>query len=183
MEHEATFRPTKDVFDGPTGHIVMHHARFGEGNAPFITRADAHVAGSLATEDHLTWYQAYGPGRISSAERIELWTAPFTRDRDALEPRRVRVMFPGVLPGHVSTKFEGSGIHSTFYSTVRLSDGAVLRYPRGAGIGDGVDVAGNIAHLWSAGGEIAIHAVLLTGGPSQSTVRRDQIDGLWVETE
>ena len=88
-----------DVFNGPTGRIVSHHARFGEGNTPFVAQSDAHIASFSATRDEFAWYVAYGPGRISAAERIELWTAPFTVDRDRLEPRFVRNLVPGPLGG------------------------------------------------------------------------------------
>lgn len=167
-----------EAWSGPSGHIVLHRARFGEGNAPFIADPDAHIAGTFPTAENLSWFVAPATGAISSAERIDLWTSPFTNDASTLEPRFVTNIVPDIQPGY-SRGFQGSGLYVTDAGPViRLTDGALLDYPPGAGRSEDVDVAGNFGYLWVAGGELALRAVLLGGRANHGTVRRDLIGGL-----
>lgn len=169
-----------EAWDGPTGHTVLLRARFGEGNAPFIADGESHIAGTFPTSENLSWYVATVPGRISTADRIELWTSPFTNDPAALEPRFVLPIAPNILAGY-SRGFQGEGLYATYRPArlVRLSDGVVLQHPSGSGRTDDDVVGGREAYLWIAGGEIGTSAIL---EGAHGTVRRDAISAL-VPTE
>ncbi|MGF1466243.1 MAG: hypothetical protein ACFCGT_08925 [Sandaracinaceae bacterium] len=115
----------------------------------FLAPPDADVGGLATDGESWVWWQGYGarcPIPLSCApyERVELWTAPFTMDPEALAPRRVgairapflvarvgagRAAFSQVLPGSLP----GDGTAPRELWTMDLETGEARAQPTPAG--------------------------------------------------
>ena len=154
--------------------IGLAYGRMDLQGATYLAIEGVRIIGTDVDEDTHTiaWNQGYGYLGSGQYERLELWTAEFTRDPADLEPRLVGELDPhqssGVVDGGYYARFRSGG-----FEVIELATGDLRR------LRSTEDLALRFQPLWITSTEVAVPATHRATG--EATVVRVRLDSLPVE--